>query len=381
MGVLFVGHDLAMPSHLWMRRMLAGLGQEVRVLATVGPVPEAAAEAGEILLLREELTSGGRVRRKLSQWRTRCWNGHRLSEALTREDVTCCLVHFITEAVKNQRVWANTEKPVFVHCHGWDCTWSMHEGPRDPLGRLFHRSYVKRVLDLSNSCQFIANSAITEKALLEIGIPAEKIMKKPLGVPVSPEFPKRPLNRDPVRFLFLGRMVDLKGPDLTLRAFEAASEAGMNGILVMAGGGPMEEECRAFVQNSPVGSRIEIVGEVSASKGVDLREWADVFTAHSQRGPKSGQVEAFGVAFVEAMAAGLPVVTGASGNIPEVVRDQTDGLLFDPGDVKAHSEKLKELARYAKKRRSLGYSGWLRARSMFSIETEICRLRAILNLE
>ncbi|MCH8923254.1 MAG: glycosyltransferase, partial [Planctomycetes bacterium] len=70
--------------------------------------------------------------------------------------------------------------------------------------------------------------------------------------------------------------------------------------------------------------------------GERLRAEADIFTAHNCTGPITRQEEAFGVSIVEAMAAGLPVVSGRSGSLPEIVEDRVDGILVEPGDREAH---------------------------------------------
>jgi phosphatidylinositol alpha-1,6-mannosyltransferase len=55
---------------------------------------------------------------------------------------------------------------------------------------------------------------------------------------------------------------------------------------------------------------------------------ADIYLGVSRRDGRS--VEGFGIALAEASAAGLPVIAGRSGGIPELVRDGETGLLVDP---------------------------------------------------
>jgi glycosyltransferase involved in cell wall biosynthesis len=74
--------------------------------------------------------------------------------------------------------------------------------------------------------------------------------------------------------------------------------------------------------------------------------------------------EAFGVVFLEAMAAGVPVVGSRVGGIPEVIEDQVSGVLAEPEDAAALSAAISAcLARAGEFRRA----GLLRV-AQFSVE-------------
>jgi len=121
-------------------------------------------------------------------------------------------------------------------------------------------------------------------------------------------------------------------------------------------------------------------GAVDAATGRRLREMADMLTAHSCRGPISGQEEAFGVAFVEAMAAGLPVVTGKNGSLPELIQNGVEGILFEPGDIEAHAQAMLDLAYDPQRRHAMGQAAWQRAHDHFTTETSTRNLKRILKL-
>ena len=73
--------------------------------------------------------------------------------------------------------------------------------------------------------------------------------------------------------------------------------------------------------------------------------------------------EGFGIVFLEAMAAGLPVVAGDAAAVPEVVDDGTTGLLVDPRDPAAVAGALLRLLDDADLRRSMGRAGRERVRA------------------
>jgi glycosyltransferase involved in cell wall biosynthesis len=76
--------------------------------------------------------------------------------------------------------------------------------------------------------------------------------------------------------------------------------------------------------------------------------------------------EAFGLALAEAMSAGLPVVAANAGALPELVRDEIDGLLFPPLDVEALTQAINRLIDNPHLRMSLGANAQQRIAKNFS---------------
>jgi glycosyltransferase involved in cell wall biosynthesis len=92
--------------------------------------------------------------------------------------------------------------------------------------------------------------------------------------------------------------------------------------------------------------------------------------------PNTGP-EPFGIAFVEALYAGLPVVTTALGGALEIV-DSSTGMLVPPGDTQALGRALELLLRDAALRQRLGRAGPERARLLCDPAGQMARLGAIL---
>ncbi len=81
------------------------------------------------------------------------------------------------------------------------------------------------------------------------------------------------------------------------------------------------------------------------------------------------------------MAEALPIVSGASGSLPEIVDDGVEGILVRPGDVEAHAAAFLRLANDPELRARMGRRGWQRALRDFSLEGERDALRSILGLD
>ena len=100
-----------------------------------------------------------------------------------------------------------------------------------------------------------------------------------------------------------------------------------------------------------------------------LLKAADVFVLASRN-------EAFGLALVEAMAAGLPVVASDVGSPREILRDGKDGLMFRSGDAHSLAEALVRLFRDSTLRQQLASRALTRAQD-FSIEKTVAGYEAL----
>jgi glycosyltransferase involved in cell wall biosynthesis len=133
--------------------------------------------------------------------------------------------------------------------------------------------------------------------------------------------------------------------------------------LVLAGSnGYGAQEILARIEKSPARERINVTGYVSPS---DLSGWyarAAVFAFPSLD-------EGFGMPVLEAMAAGVPVITSKRSALPEVAGDAA--VLVDPEDTEALAEALRELTLNVDLCRDLARRGTARVR-MFTWEKAIC---------
>lgn len=384
MGVLYFGIDISLPSVLWMRRMLEGLGDDVAALLCEYPPLDEQVERWNLtrivdgpmeFLAWRALRRLGVVERPPATRHAR----HTVRRLAEDPEVSVILMHYMTLAVKYAKVWATVDKPTFVHCHGYDVTWDLRNA-EPPHPREHPEDYVDRVRALPKHLQFIANSHATAARLREVGIEDERIHVKYLGVPMPDGAPEPRPSTGELEILYLGRLIDCKGPDLVIQAFERARDRGLDARLTVAGDGPLWADCHALWQASPHRDAIELLGAVDGHRGATLRRRAHLFTAHNRLGPVSRQEEAFGVSIIEAMAEGIPIVSGRSGSLPEIVDDGVHGILVEPGDIDAHANAFLKLADDPDLRTRMGQAGLERARERFTIEGEMRALRQLLGL-
>jgi glycosyltransferase involved in cell wall biosynthesis len=122
----------------------------------------------------------------------------------------------------------------------------------------------------------------------------------------------------------------------------------------IVGGGPEAAALRARCARLALGDRVRFLGDVGARELAVEYANADVFCLPSVQ-------EAFGIVFVEAMAAGLPVVACRAAAVPEVVEDGRTGVLVTPRRPDLLADAIEGLAGNAGLRATLGAAGRARA--------------------
>lgn len=133
--------------------------------------------------------------------------------------------------------------------------------------------------------------------------------------------------------LTIGRLVPRKGLDTLIRA---VGEAGPPIRLEVVGDGPERAALEELARTAAPG-RVTFAGSVDATgKSIRLAS-ADAFSLVSAH-------EGFGLVYLEAMHAGLPVVAGNLGGQTDFLHDGEDALLVPPGDVAALATALRRLA-------------------------------------
>jgi glycosyltransferase involved in cell wall biosynthesis len=136
-----------------------------------------------------------------------------------------------------------------------------------------------------------------------------------------------------------------KRHDVLLRAFSHVVTRVPRARLVIVGDGPLDAELRGVAATLGIERHVEFVG--AAAEVWQYLARADVFALASSYEPG-------GIAVLEAMAAGLPVVASRIGGIPELVEHGRTGELVTPGDASAFAESLIRLLVSGELRRRMG---------------------------
>ncbi len=155
--------------------------------------------------------------------------------------------------------------------------------------------------------------------------------------------------------LSVARQYRRKNTSALLRAMPSIRAAVPNARLRIVGGGPELHRLEHERRSLGLAGSVVITGQVPDTDAVrDEYRAADVFCLPSLQ-------EGFGIAFLEAMASGLPIVAYRSAAVPEVIPDGEAGLLVPPEDPAALSRALICLLRDPPLRQRMGEAGRRRA--------------------
>lgn len=155
------------------------------------------------------------------------------------------------------------------------------------------------------------------------------------------------------------RLAAVKGLVYLVRAFALLRGEFEDARLEIAGSGPELSALEREIHSLGLDASVALLGWQGELPPL-LRRW-DVFVLPSLD-------EALGIAALEAMAHGLPVVASAVGGLPELVEQGRTGWLVPPADPTALAERLRWMLLNAPERLAMGTAAQARARRCFSTE-------------
>ena len=164
--------------------------------------------------------------------------------------------------------------------------------------------------------------------------------------------------------LYVGRMRTRKAVAVLLEAFAGLLRNQPQAHLILAGDGEHRQALEQRARSLGIGQAVRFLGAVPREQMGRWYRAADVFCLPSI-------YEGFPVAILEAMAAGLPVVSTTVSGIPEAVEDGVTGLLVEPEDAAGLTGALECLAADAELCRDMGQAARRLVHERFSIDT-IC---------
>jgi glycosyltransferase involved in cell wall biosynthesis len=178
------------------------------------------------------------------------------------------------------------------------------------------------------------------------------------------------LAADDVAVAICARLIPGKGHELLLDATERALDRAPGLRVLVAGQGPLRPRIERRAEQLPAGT-VRLLGFVEEMRA--LMTACDVLVF-----PTSPELdEGFGLAALEAMAAGRPVVATSVGALPEIVEPGRTGILVAPEDPAALAAALVELATKPAVGARLGRRGRDRALAEFGIERMVSRTIAV----
>lgn len=285
-----------------------------------------------------------------------------LTRWLLRHVADYDLVHvhalFSYTTIPGCRFALSSHVPYILRPHGTLARWSLdrHAWKKRPYYRLVERHHLRHAGAIH------ATSEAEAADIRALGF-ASTVRVGPLGVDVDTEPPSPHADRPhwPVRLLFLSRIDPKKGLPLIFQAMASAVDwLGDRVVLTVAGDGTQAYRATLsrMVQDLGLASRVNFVGYVTGAPKRDLFRASDIFVLPSHD-------ENFGIAVVEALAAGVPVIVSDKVAVSAEVAAAQAGLVV-PLDAHALARAIQLLALDPQRRALAATNAWRLAKAHYS---------------
>ena len=196
---------------------------------------------------------------------------------------------------------------------------------------------------LKNTDFFIAGSKEAKSVLIAKGVLSNKIAVIPqIGVDITDTSKEKNISAlntclaDCFTVGFIGRLVEEKGIMILLKALLKLKNKWK---LLIIGDGPVKQEISIFANKNLIEDKVIFTGTVPHEKINEYFPYIDILVIPSIT--TETWKEQFGHVIIEAFSNSVPVIGSSSGSIPEVIGDA--GLIFNEGDEKELSDKIKFL--------------------------------------
>jgi len=147
--------------------------------------------------------------------------------------------------------------------------------------------------------------------------------------------------------LSVSRLLKSKGIDLNIYALQQLVKHYDNLLYLIVGDGPEREPLKHLVRELRLEKNVEFVGMVPHEKAMEYMSICDVFSLPSWQ-------ETFGLAYIEAMAHGKPVIAVQGQGVDGIVIHGTTGILVKPRDIDSLVEGLDFLLSHNRERQAIG---------------------------
>jgi glycosyltransferase involved in cell wall biosynthesis len=161
-----------------------------------------------------------------------------------------------------------------------------------------------------------------------------------------------------VLFGCVARFAAQKNHMLLLESFARGPASDPRAHLVLAGGGDLLEQAKVRANDLGLSRRVHFLG--IRTDIPDLLGALDAFVL-------SSNYEGNPLSVIEAMAAGLPIVSTAAGGVPELIENGREGFIVQPGDLAGLADSMTFLLNHENARKSMGGAAARRAKEHFDI--------------
>jgi glycosyltransferase involved in cell wall biosynthesis len=255
-------------------------------------------------------------------------NRRALAGFLRDQGVKVILAEFGTQALVIAKLGNDLDIPVFTYWRGTDASKMLRSAQRVRSYRLM----MPRLAGMFSVSRFLLDN------LAAHGVTHPNAHVVPSGVDIARFTPG---DKTPGSFLAVGRMVEKKAPQITLRAFAKAAK-GRAAHLTFVGDGPLLGPCKTLASELGVADQVTFTGALPHDAVREHLQTTETFLQHSVTA-KDGNTEGLPTAIQEALACGCLTISTLHAGIPEAVQDGVNGLLVPEWDETGFTDRIAQV--------------------------------------
>jgi glycosyltransferase involved in cell wall biosynthesis len=268
-----------------------------------------------------QLRDPAAVRRVVASWRPNLLHAHTGMSAIR-----------LAHALHSQGI----ALPLVVSFHGSDVN-------ANPYRIKGYRQRLEALLQRANTRFVVPSSFLRQRLIERYG--AQPAHCHVIPNAVNPRFLHGPMAAKPrsgvITILCNARLTEVKGHDYLLRAVASLLSQGVDARLLLVGEGELRDSLQQLARQLGIAERVTFAGYVPHSELSAYLQQADIYVQPSVVS-STHQEESFGVAALEACAAGLPVIVSRCGGLPELL-PREGALVVEPADSEALCRALMTL--------------------------------------
>jgi phosphatidylinositol alpha-1,6-mannosyltransferase len=221
------------------------------------------------------------------------------------------------------------------------------------------------LVSLKHANKIICVSNYTKQVIVDMGISPRMILIVHPGIDIVDTKNKDDLNYIKKRYdlknkkiiLTVARLVERKGHDVVLKSLKLISNEMPSVRYVICGEGPDKNRLVSLIKEYNLDEFVVFTGALENDELRALYLVSDLFIMPSREIKEKGDVEGFGIVFLEANYYGLPVIGGNSGGVPDAILNGRTGYLVDPMNVSEICDKMKRLLSNDELAKEMGNNG------------------------
>jgi glycosyltransferase involved in cell wall biosynthesis len=289
------------------------------------------------------------------------------TEQIRRFSPTLVHAHFGTDGLRALPLAARLGVPLITTLRGYDVTRSRSALLRS--GRLSWMLYGLRARALQRrGSLFLAVSDALRRQAIDRGFPAERTITHYNGVDLE-RFVAGPGGPDTI--LFVGRLVEKKGVETLLEAFQLVRRVRPTASLVIIGEGPLQSPLRKMA-----GEAVRFLGALDPDDVAGWMRRSTLLAAPSVTA-RDGDAEGLPNTIVEAAASALPAVGTDHGGIAEAIVDGETGFIVRERAPEELAARLLTLLEDSDLRGRMGAAARAMAERKFDFVRQMQRLEAL----